>query len=99
MSEAGQLDPKRAAAADRLSSASETLAGVVRVPGWEQFRWLRHGFSSIRAQLFARAFLALSVAIPVLAYICLYSFEISTNARRDLMLFTHPERFQMLLRL
>ena len=36
-----------------------------------------------RAHRFARFTRALSVAMPVFAYICRYSFEISTKARRD----------------
>lgn len=36
-----------------------------------------------RAQRLARFTRALSVAMPVFAYICRYSFEINTNARRD----------------
>src|SRR5688572_16709481 len=39
----------------------------------------RHGFASMRAMRLARECRALSVAIPVFAYIWRYSFEISTN--------------------
>jgi len=38
---------------------------------------------------------ALSVAMPVFAYICRYSLEISTKASRDLSVWTHRERFQI----
>src|ERR1700742_1022245 len=30
----------------RAEHAMQDVAGVVRVPGWEQFAWLRHGFST-----------------------------------------------------
>jgi hypothetical protein len=50
MNEARQMDHKHMTAADtRLTAAvsvPETSAGVVRVPGWELFPWLRHGFST-----------------------------------------------------
>ena len=47
-----------------------------------------------RARRAERATRALSVAMPVFAYICRYSFEISTNARRARMERTHVERCQ-----
>jgi hypothetical protein len=42
----------------------------------------RQGFASHRAQRAERPILALSVAMPVLAYICRYSFEMRTKASR-----------------
>jgi len=42
MHEAKQIDPIAAATA----AATEAMPGVVRVPGWELFPWLRHGFST-----------------------------------------------------
>ena len=42
---------------------------------------------------------ALSVAIPVFAYICLYSFEINTNATRDFSELTSRERSHTLRQL
>jgi hypothetical protein len=42
MHEAKQIDPMAAATA----AATEAMPGVVRVPGWELFPWLRHGFST-----------------------------------------------------
>jgi hypothetical protein len=59
----------------------------------------RHGLAMIRAHCVERPTRALSVAIPVFAYICLYSFEISTNARRDLSDRTQRDRCQMFDRL
>ncbi len=46
---------------------------------WNSFR---QGTAIQRAQLFAFFRRALSVAIPVFAYICRYSFETNTNASR-----------------
>lgn len=45
MHEAKQADPSYATAAATPSSL-EAQPGVVRVPGWEAFPWLRHGFST-----------------------------------------------------
>src|SRR4051812_23038735 len=45
---------------------------------------LRQGIANQRAHPLARLLRALSVAIPVVAYICRYSFEINRNASRDL---------------
>ena len=59
----------------------------------------RHGAAMIRAQRAERLTRALSVAIPVFAYIWRYSFEIMTNAIRDFSDFTHFERSQMFGRL
>jgi hypothetical protein len=47
----------------------------------------------------ARLTRALSVAIPVFAYICRYSFEINTNARRERSVGVQRERAQILGRL
>jgi hypothetical protein len=55
----------------------------------------RHGFAIHRAQFADRPTRALSVAMPVLAYICRYSFEMSTNASRDFNDLTHCARVQM----
>ena len=52
-----------------------------------------------RAHCAERETRALSVAMPVLAYICRYSFEISTNASRDLYDLTQVERCQIERRL
>ena len=48
-----------------------------------------------RARRTDRATLALSVAMPVLAYICRYNFETRTNATRARSDRTHVERGQM----
>ena len=61
-------------------------------------KW-RLGLAMSRAQRFARLTRALSVAMPVLAYICRYSFESRTNPIRDLRLFTHLARAQIFLKL
>jgi YfiH family protein len=45
MHEAKSTHPTVAEAPDP-SLMQPTLPGVVRVPGWEQFPWLRHGFST-----------------------------------------------------
>jgi YfiH family protein len=42
MHEAKQIDPTAA----EIAQATEAVPGVVRVPGWELFPWLRHGFST-----------------------------------------------------
>jgi hypothetical protein len=55
----------------------------------------RHGFASQRAQRVDRAIRALSVAIPVSAYIWRYIFEINMKVRRPRMDFRKRERFQM----
>lgn len=60
---------------------------------------LRVGGAIIRAHFSARDTRALSVAIPVFAYICLYSFDTSTKAMRALSVFTHFERCQIFGRL
>jgi hypothetical protein len=52
-----------------------------------------------RAQRFARLTRALSVAMPVFAYICRYSFEISTKANRARSVGVHRERAQIRRRL
>src|SRR5260370_18928196 len=44
---------------------------------------LRHALASHRAQLLAFVLRALSVAIPVLAYICRYSLEMNTNRSEE----------------
>jgi hypothetical protein len=59
----------------------------------------RHGRAIRRAQRFARLTRALSVAIPVFAYICRYSFEISTKANRARSVGVHRERAQIRRRL
>jgi hypothetical protein len=59
----------------------------------------RHGFAIKRAQRFARLTRALSVAIPVFAYICRYNFEISTKANRARSVGVHRERAQIRRRL
>ena len=46
-----------------------------------------------------RATRALSVAIPVFAYICRYNFEISTKANRARSVGVHRERAQIRRRL
>jgi polyphenol oxidase len=43
MHEAKQIDPTYAAA---TPASPEALHGIVRVPAWELFPWLRHGFST-----------------------------------------------------
>ena len=59
----------------------------------------RHGLAIRRAHRFARLTRALSVAIPVFAYICRYSFEISTNASRARSVGVQRERAQIRRRL
>ena len=54
----------------------------------------RQGIASQRAQALARFLRALSVEMPVLAYICRYSFEIKTNARRARRLGVQRDRLQ-----
>jgi hypothetical protein len=51
------------------------------------------------AQALARCRLALSVAMPVLAYIWRYNFEMKINARRARRFGVHAERFQIAGRL
>ena len=60
-------------------------------------RW--HGLAIRRAQRFARLTRALSVAIPVFAYICRYSFEINMKANRARSVGVHRERAQIRRRL
>jgi hypothetical protein len=48
-----------------------------------------------RARRTERATRVLLVAMPVFAYICRYSFEISTNARRERSERTHVDRYQI----
>jgi hypothetical protein len=60
---------------------------------------LRQGLASQRAHLLALLRRALSVAIPVLAYICRYSFEMKMNARRAFREGVQRERFQIELML
>jgi hypothetical protein len=55
----------------------------------------RHGFASHRAQLLARLRLALSVAIPVLAYIWRYNLDMKMNANRARNVGVQLDRFQM----
>src|SRR5579859_3978148 len=59
----------------------------------------RHGLASHFASLVARLLRALSVAIPVFAYICRYSFEIKTSISRDLNEVAQLDRFQIEARL
>jgi len=51
--------------------------------------------ASTRARFAERATRALSVAMPVLAYICRYNFEISTKAARARSDSTHDDRCQI----
>ena len=55
----------------------------------------RHGLAIRRAQRLARLTRALSVAIPVFAYICRYNFEMSTKANRARSVGV-PRRFSVL---
>src|SRR6266540_3636201 len=59
----------------------------------------RHGAAIIRAHRAERLTRALSVAMPVFAYIWRYNFEIITNASRPLSDSTHFERSQIFGRL
>jgi len=52
-----------------------------------------------RAHRLARFTRALSVAMPVFAYICRYSFEINTKASRERSVGAHRERSQIRRRL
>lgn len=51
------------------------------------------------ANLVARVLRALSVAMPVFAYICLYSFEMKTRMSRDLNDVAQLDRFQIEVKL
>src|SRR5947207_687519 len=55
----------------------------------------RQGLASHRAQAPALFLRALSVAMPVLAYICRYSLEMKMNASRARMVGVQRERRQM----
>jgi hypothetical protein len=59
---------------------------------WNSF-W--QAFAIHRAHEFARFRRALSVAIPVFAYICRYSFETNTNANRARRFGVTEARFQI----
>ena len=59
----------------------------------------RQGAAIMRAHRADRFTRALSVAIPVFAYIWRYSFEIITNATRAFIDLTHFERSQIFGRL
>ena len=59
----------------------------------------RQGLASNRAQELDLLRRALSVEIPVPAYICRYSLEMKTNASRDLKFGVQLDRFQMDLKL
>ena len=59
----------------------------------------RHGFASRRAHCAERVARALSVAMPVLAYIWRYSFEHNTKPMRFFSDFTARERRQTWWRL
>ena len=59
----------------------------------------RHGLAISRAHRLARLTRALSVAMPVFAYICRYSVEIKTNARRARSVDVHRDRLQIQRRL
>ena len=59
----------------------------------------RQGFALQRAQCAERPTRALSVAMPVLAYIYRYNLEINTNASRDFSDSTQCARSQMLRKL
>jgi hypothetical protein len=66
--------------------------GTVRFGIGGAVKSARHGRKRRRAMVTERACRAESVAMPVLAYICRYSFEISTNAIRDFSDSTALER-------
>ena len=55
----------------------------------------RHGRAMTRAHRLARLTRALSVAMPVFAYICRYSFEIRTKASRARSVGVQRERAQI----
>jgi hypothetical protein len=59
----------------------------------------RQGLASHRAQVLALFLRALSVAMPVLAYICRYSLEMKMKASRALRLGVQRDLFQMELML
>ena len=65
------------------------------------FAWnrRRQGFANHVANLVARVLRALSVAMPVFAYICRYSFEMKTKMSRALSDVAQLDRFQMEARL
>jgi hypothetical protein len=55
----------------------------------------KQGFASHRTRRADRATRALSVAMPVLAYIWRYSFEMNKNAKRALNVVAQRDRFHM----
>src|SRR5579859_4761208 len=75
--------------------SDEVFAGTRRSGMGGPVNRRRHGFAIQRAQRAERATRALSVAMPVSAYIRRYSFEIRTKARRALTLPAHRERLQI----
>ena len=68
------------------------LAGAARSGIGAAMNSRRAAFASQRARRTERATRALSVAIPVLAYICRYSFDNSTNAKRPRSERMHEDR-------
>ena len=58
----------------------------------------RQGFAIHRASRFAFFFRALSVEIPVFAYICRYSLEMKTNASQSFKFEAQLDRVQIDLR-
>jgi len=81
---------------EQAGHASEVL---VNVGNGRATNKRRHGLAIRRAHRFARFTRALSVAIPVFAYICRYSFEINTKANRARSVGVHRERVQIRRRL
>jgi hypothetical protein len=81
---------KGAARASRLPVVGTSSAGI-------GFAWnsRRVGFASKRAQKCARLWRALSVEMPVPAYIWRYSFDTNKNAKRPRMDDTQRDRSQI----
>ena len=83
----------------RARSTSSVRCGIQSSARGRAVNRCRHGLAIRRAHRFARLTRALSVAIPVFAYICLYNFEINTNASRARKFGVHRDRAQIRRRL
>jgi hypothetical protein len=84
--------PTIALSSSRIARRLGAAAGSTRSGIGAPMNNRRASFAISRARRAERATRALSVAIPVLAYICRYNFDSSTNARRERIDFTHDER-------
>src|SRR5438309_804753 len=73
---------------ENVSASSGSARGACRSGIGLAWNRRRQSGAIRRTQRLALLRRALSVAMPVLAYICRYSFEINTNANRDFIAFT-----------